>query len=334
MQRVATAPPAARRDLFTETAGAMGVRPGIIEKDFWVCWMLGFLFSPEGWPERLLFKGGTSLSKAFHAIERFSEDIDLLIKLEGITEADLMAIRSKKFRKKVYGLTEVFIKDEAFPRIREFVGKLGGVRLEQGRGPFSDILLEYPLSLDAAEYEDSYVEPVVKLEIGPRGTWTPSAAYPITSYAAQHYPAPFGESPACEVPTLEAAVSFWEKATILHTTAQLQPGDEQKPRYHRYSRHYYDVHRLCATAHKQRALENVDLLAQVVAIRVGFFTPKSAYSSITPASLRLQPPDHVRKMLEADYRDMQDMLFGERPSFDAILKTISELEADVNALTA
>jgi predicted nucleotidyltransferase component of viral defense system len=68
-----------RRDLFTETANTLRVHPAIVEKDFWVCWVLDYLFNESAWRDCLAFKGGTSLSKAYNAIERFSEDIDLVL---------------------------------------------------------------------------------------------------------------------------------------------------------------------------------------------------------------------------------------------------------------
>jgi len=79
MERVASETPEVRRDLFTETAGLMGVDARIVEKDFWVCWTLGQLFSEPTLAGHFLFKGGTSLSKVFHVIQRFSEDVDIAV---------------------------------------------------------------------------------------------------------------------------------------------------------------------------------------------------------------------------------------------------------------
>jgi hypothetical protein len=70
---------AERAEVFAETAARKGLPEAILEKDFWVCWVLQQLFAIQALSDRLLFKGGTSLSKIFHAINRFSEDIDLAV---------------------------------------------------------------------------------------------------------------------------------------------------------------------------------------------------------------------------------------------------------------
>lgn len=79
MNTVATTKPSARAELFSETAARLGVADAIVEKDFWVCWALKQLFSNKAFEGRILFKGGTSLSKIYHAVNRFSEDIDLAV---------------------------------------------------------------------------------------------------------------------------------------------------------------------------------------------------------------------------------------------------------------
>ncbi|MBX3180319.1 MAG: nucleotidyl transferase AbiEii/AbiGii toxin family protein [Candidatus Hydrogenedentes bacterium] len=96
MRDVARCPNHARRDLFQETAAEMGVHPAIAEKDFWVCWILDYLFTECAWKDRLAFKGGTSLCKAFGLIERFSEDIDLVLdwRVLGYSEDEPTADRS------------------------------------------------------------------------------------------------------------------------------------------------------------------------------------------------------------------------------------------------
>src|SRR5271155_5840628 len=72
-------PASDRRDLFIEAAARLGMNPAIVEKDFWVCWILKRLFSKPGLQSQMVFKGGTSLSKVYGLIDRFSEDIDLIL---------------------------------------------------------------------------------------------------------------------------------------------------------------------------------------------------------------------------------------------------------------
>src|SRR5271156_4214895 len=126
MDDVARMPPADRADLFSATAGRRGIRQEIIEKDFWVCWSLKRLFTLPEPPAHLLFKGGTSLSKVFSAIERFSEDVDL-----SFNRADLgfggdkdpgAAASGKKARHQLEGLQEACrkaIREEFLPKLRQ-----------------------------------------------------------------------------------------------------------------------------------------------------------------------------------------------------------------------
>ena len=95
MDRVARLSPAQRRELFTETAARMGMTPAVVEKDFWVTWVLDRLFAVPALARLLMFKGGTSLSKAYGLIERFSEDIDLILDWRVLSGDDPLAERSR-----------------------------------------------------------------------------------------------------------------------------------------------------------------------------------------------------------------------------------------------
>ena len=79
MRKIVQLPDQDRSDLFRNTADKMGLSDAIVEKDFWVCFTLDFLFHRSAWKDAFTFKGGTSLSKAYHLINRFSEDIDLIL---------------------------------------------------------------------------------------------------------------------------------------------------------------------------------------------------------------------------------------------------------------
>ena len=100
MNRVASMPVAERRVVFAEAAERLQIQPVIVEKDFWVCWMLGLLFGRTEWSEVLVFKGGTALSKVFGIIRRFSEDIDLSVSPAtlGISEAEVNEAGSRRQR--------------------------------------------------------------------------------------------------------------------------------------------------------------------------------------------------------------------------------------------
>ena len=123
MRNIATLPVADRRALFNNTANKTGLTTAIVEKDFWVCWILDYLFQRSDWKESLAFKGGTSLSKAYNLIERFSEDIDLVLdwRLIGYSHNEPWAPRSRnqqdKFNKEANEKTVAFLKDDFVPSL-------------------------------------------------------------------------------------------------------------------------------------------------------------------------------------------------------------------------
>lgn len=317
-----------RRDLFQETAAAMRVHPAIIEKDFWVCWALDFLFHDCDWKTHLTFKGGTSLSKAFGLIERFSEDIDLVLdwRLLGYERDEPLQDRSATqqdiFGKEANRRAKKFLVDEFMPALqRELPARVSGIIKVDARN--ENILLRYPrtFSLDA-------IQPEVRLEIGPMAAWAPYSIQTIRPYAAEHFPSIF-KIPSTEVHTIDAERTFWEKATILHQEAHRAP---EKPLPLRYSRHYYDLYRMARSPVCDNALRRLDLLEDVVAFKQRFYRSSWAmYEAARPGSLCLLPPEHNRKSLVEDYAEMQAMLFGSIPDFMAIEQGLAELEQRINA---
>ena len=187
-----------------------------------------------------------------------------------------------------------------------------------------EVLIEYPKAFSAAA-----ILPQIKLEIGPIAEWFPQEPRSITPYAAEQYPDKFA-SRSTQIPTITAERTFWEKITILHQEAHRAAARAQPPRY---SRHYYDVYRMCATPIKDNALQDMDLLTHVVRFKTNFYhCAWASYDTAVPGTLKLLPPDHNKAALAADYRAMEAMLFGAIPNFDDILACLSELELTLNAL--
>jgi hypothetical protein len=327
MREIAQGPDDLRRDLFQETAAAMRVHPAIAEKDFWVCWALDFLFNDCEWKAHLAFKGGTSLSKAFGLIQRFSEDIDLVLdwQLLGYEQDEPMRERSATqqdlFGKEANRRAERFLADELAPALRrELPSRVAGIIEVNARN--ENILIRYPraFSLDA-------IQPEVRLEIGPMAAWFPQSIQTIRPYAAEHFPDMF-KMPSTQVRTIDAERTFWEKATILHQEAHRVP---EKPLPPRYSRHYYDLYRIAISPVSDNALRRLDLLEDVVAFKQRFYrSPWAMYEAAKPGSFRLLPPEHNRKSLLDDYAKMQAMLFGSIPDFTAIEQGLAELEQRIN----
>jgi hypothetical protein len=341
MDKVATMPAERRSELFRETAAQKGLSVGLIEKDFWVCWSLYRLFAQQpNLSATLLFKGGTSLSKVFDAIDRFSEDVDLSLNREdlGFTEdKDPFAATSKKQASRlIEELSEKCIGEvraDVLPTLTEdFVSVLGApgktwsLRLSQSDP--QTILFAYPQTAPETSSAFGYVRPEVQLEIGARSDHWPSLEGTVEPYAATEFPNVFEMSHAI-VRTLAAERTFWEKVTLLHAEHHRPPEKSVGPRL---SRHYYDVVRLYQGDIGQRALAQPRLLESVVRHKCLFFRSGWAnYQTAVPGSIRLSPTEARVSDLKRDYQAMAEMFFGEPPSFDEILEATSELEERINA---
>jgi predicted nucleotidyltransferase component of viral defense system len=323
-----------RRDLFSEAAAKLGMRPTIIEKDFWVCLVLKILFTDSSFKQSLVFKGGTSLSKVYGLIERFSEDIDLVLDWQligfGKGRKDPMQIfeskaKQDKFNKEINRLAGRFISETLCPQIDSLVQQAAiGLSAAVDHSDPQIVNIFYP-----AAFSESYIRPEVRLEIGPLASWVPSAAHTIRPYTFDVFPEIF-ENPACPVIAIAAERTFWEKATILHQEAH-RPTQIPK----RYSRHYYDVYKLALSPLKEAAFSRIDLLPDVVRFKQRFYPSTWArYELATPGSFKLLPTaDKQIAELERDYNDMQIMLFSAPPSFASILDALRRLESEINTNT-
>lgn len=320
------------QELFTGTAGKLHLTPQIVEKDFWVCWVLKQLFTSQ-LAELLIFKGGTSLSKVYGKIERFSEDIDLILNWRGNPVGDPLGQRASKkerqrFNEQLLQWGNSVIADKIYPIVCDFCkGVCQADLAHQGSGD-AIITIQYPHLYST----DSYLRPEIRLEIGALAAWDPHTTQTITAYAAQCYPGLF-TSPdiSVEVTTLER--TFWEKATILHTEAGRPEGNAFRPRY---SRHYYDLVMLARDSSlKKHAFSSLDLLRKVVDFKSRFYGGSAwlAYDKAKPGTFRLMPPQYRIQDLQKDYAAMRDMIYGEYPSFETLLQEISALEEEINVLT-
>ena len=331
MDGIARWAPAERAELFQETAARRGLAPTIVEKDFWVCWTLRRLFArPERRPA-MLFKGGTSLSKVYRAIDRFSEDIDLSLDRQDL---DPEHAPTGKARRKLLDALKVActtcIADVLLPETRaEFAAILGppgdGWTLERDPDEDQTLLFRYPASVSGSAA--AYVRPVVRLEFGARSDFWPAREAEVRPYAAEEFPDVFTDATAC-VRVLEAKRTFWEKATILHAECHREDHSRGAPRC---SRHYYDLARLAESAVRAEALGDLALLAEVAHHKELFFPAAWArYADARPGSLRLVPGDALRRHLEADYRLMAEMFFRDPPPFADVVATLAELEREIN----
>ena len=303
--------------------------PAIVEKDFWVCWVLKKLFTAAHLKDRMVFKGGTTLSKVFRLIDRFSEDIDLVLdwrllgygpELDDPEQALQSNSQRDRLNKQINAKASQYIAGELLSRLNDLFCQVPGIVAAVDRDDAQSVNIGYP-----AAFKESYLRPEVRLEIGPLASWVPSAPYTIRPFASEDFPQVFND-PSCPVIAITAERTFWEKATILHQQAHRT---DTMPS--RYSRHYYDLYKLALSSVKDQALSNLNLLENVVAFKQRFYPSAwSRYDLAQPGSFRLIPNQSHLGELEKDYGEMHLMVFGEVPSFDAILRTLSTLEADIN----
>lgn len=333
-----------RRDLFQQAAQRMGAPPANVEKDFWVCLILDALFN---WPldggARLLFKGGTSLAKAYGLISRFSEDIDVTVFREDLGEpgdAAALGALSRNQRERRLEAMKVachrYIVDRLLPHLRD---EVLASTFEMARRPFTPtsvtldvdddqtILFAYPT---VVEEDDGYVRRVVKIEMGAKSALDPHDLVTIRPFIA----ADMGDIPfdVRGVRTIHPVRTFWDKLYIAHETrerfetrGQMQGGGQ------RLSRHYYDLHRLLGSDIGSKAIADLELGADCLRHRRAFFpAAKGGSSEAGPGTFRLMPTEAMLPTLREDYARMGRMIFGEPPGFEDVMGSIREIERRLN----
>lgn len=294
------------------------------------------LFSLEKLKPYLTFKGGTSLSKIYGLIDRFSEDIDLSIEREffgfGAPHDPENAPSKKKQNAIIDNLSKAcstYVQTEMLADLKDiFAAKLGitdewQIFPDQKDPDAQTLLFAYPSETS----KTGYIRPLVKIEIGARSEHWPVSEHKIRSYVKEALKEKIHESET-QIRVLNAERTFWEKATILHQYAHL-PKDKTLPP--RISRHFYDFFRLLNSSIKKRALEEVSLLERVANHKSVYFASGWAnYNTAKKGSLKLVPSPYILKELQKDYRQMESMLFKEVPSWELILKTVEEFEDEFN----
>lgn len=350
MTEISHLPPEDRRELFRRTT-ATGAGPGdamMVEKDYWVCWMLGKLFGDAPGDEiapGLVFKGGTSLSKVYNAIRRFSEDIDLTIPRPTIgiqPHEDLEPDLSVSQRQKRLAAMD--------DRCAEYVGSTvrstliaqvaedlrGATRrepwtIEIDPTEASTLLFTYPAALESGEYGvDGYVRPSIRLEFGVRNDPTPAHDASVEPYVVAVSPNTIQARSSC-VRVLDGRRTFWEKATILHLEAHRT---HRRHQLNRLSRHYSDLAVLADHRIGAEALENFEMLRTVALHKAAYFrTPWARYEDAAEGRVRLLPPADARAALKVDYGRMSEMFF-EAPllQFEEVLERLESLEAAIRSL--
>ena len=328
-----------RRAYFEVAAANLNIMPQLVEKDFWVCWILKVLFSLPEVGEHLTFKGGTSLSKCYNVIKRFSEDIDISIERPFLSKTKTIEPdkersnkENQKRLKELQAACKTKIDEVIVPRLKQAIAaalpdkKEWKIELHAEDPDGQTVLFTFPHAM--INNAESYVRSSVKVEFGARADHWPVETMTIVPYIVN---AP-GERvvEGVSVRVLAAERTFWEKATILHMIYNYPTEKNVPPRM---SRHYYDISAMADSPIYKRALENISLLKTVAEHKALFFKANWAhYEEATPAGLRLLPREDQMSALKNDYRQMQQMFFEEPPAFDQIIEKLRSIEKEINRI--
>jgi hypothetical protein len=335
-----------RRDLFLTASGRLGTTIQNIEKDFWVCWTLDVLFhrlKPGG--PRLLFKGGTSLSKAHGLITRFSEDIDVTVFREDIGVAATVEEFEKLGRRPREAKLNAIrgaCRDYISGTLRIELEAIGKAALEvTGKSPASfnvapdrdnddgqNLLIHYPSVVKA----DPYIAPSVKIESGAKSALDPNEKKVISPYVADDLPEP-GYLGVPDIVTINPERTFLDKILILHGLTHYFAAKGTLRGHGRMSRHYYDIHQMMSAPVGPKACGDGALIEDCVRhAKMFFYRGNTGLDEAARGSFRLRPPADMLKSLEQDYAAMSTMIFGRKPDFVAVIASIGAAEDMLNAI--
>ena len=323
-----------RREIIQERASQMRVDFTIVEKDFWVCWTLKSLFAlPSGNPA-MTFKGGTSLSKAYGLIDRFSEDIDVVTDpyffiARGLSDPEELDISNTQREKRMEQLDAVcaaYIGEQLLSTLRsQFAARLGiseGWTLIIDPTDPNTLLFRYPKSDPEITY--AYLRDTVKIELGWRARTAPSELKTIAPYLAE-IPMLL-EEPQVAGSVLVPDRTFWEKVTALHAESF-----RVKPKQF-FSRHYSDVAAMLRTRIGQNASRDLAMLEDVRIFKdVYYYTASAHYDLAKPGTLVVVPDEDRTRELAIDYRNMRQMFLSDPPPFAQVVEQLRDFEEQVNA---
>lgn len=321
--------PTERLDALNGAADASGLPPHLLEKDIWVVWALRHLFSGS-YGEHLVFKGGTSLSKAYGVIRRFSEDVDLTYDIRAIAsdlvgDADtpLPATKSqeKKWSKEIRTRLADWVSTEIVPRLQRDLEQSNLPATARAEG--DKVFIEYiPLTIGTG-----YVTPTVMLEFGARSTGEPSEQRTVRCDAAAYLDEV--EFPTATPQVMCAERTFWEKATAIHVfcaQGEFRGGD-------RFARHWHDITRLDSAGFVDAALAGA-----VADHKSVFFAEKTSqgeiidYRAAVAGGLQLVPDDGALAKLRIDYQHMIDdgLFIDDAEPFEALLEHCRVIQQKAN----
>lgn len=330
-----------RRDVCEAAARRLNTLPSYVEKDFWGCLVLDLLFNllPDGHP-KLLFKDGTSLSKTFGLINRFSEDIDLVVFRDGL---GFVGDRDPTIAQNLSNKKRSVLFDELQSACSSYVcGALEtdlkgciaeiveGCEVSPDDSDFGGQTLnvKYPTVYPSADVE--YVEPRIRIEAGARSALDPNTVCSVTPLIAEE--SRDWSFRVGGIRTITPERTLWEKLLILHGLHCGYRDEQRLPMdSDRISRHYYDCAMILQTEVGRKALSDFDLL---IAVRehnlIAFRQAWKRFEAAVPGTLSFVPQSDLLKVIKRDYAAMEGMILGDVPAFDWIVDNLIRAEDLVN----
>jgi predicted nucleotidyltransferase component of viral defense system len=311
-----------RLSIFEQVSSPLSLQA--IEKDWWVTQTLGLIFSMSCAPH-LVFKGGTSLSKAWGLIDRLSEDIDLALDRQFLGfEGDISKTQVSKLRKKSYE----YISDVFFNELKQKFDEAGveglTMELKDVKDPDQDpLIIEifFPSIIQTSEY----LKPSILVETGSRSLIEPFTKKQIISLVGETFKGRDFADKHITLPVVNPERTFLEKIFLLHEEFQ-KPTD--KIRVNRLSRHLYDIEKIMNTEFAEIALANNDLYNHIINHRSKFTAiGRIDYANHAPSKINIIPPKEVMKEWRKDYEAMQEnMIYGESISFEKLIARMEEIQ--------
>lgn len=309
-------------DLFNQLSAVTGIQPQAIEKDAWVTLVLRMIFTSKI-EQYLVFKGGTSLSKPYKLIKRFSEDIDIAIDRRylgfgwNLTKGEIRKLRRKSHDFVSTEMVDILtnqldkylIKKELYELIVENI-KISDQDPETIKVNYKSVFEEIP-----------YLPNRVLIEFGARSLLEPYTLKKISSIIDEHYPESIFTENEFFANTVIPEKTFLEKMILLHEEFQKPI---EKIRCKRMSRHLYDIGQIIKTEFGQKAIKDVDLFDSIIEHRKKLTAVKTVnYENLTIQKLEIIPPPKYYDLYKKDYMEMQEnMVYGESLDFDKLIEII------------
>ncbi|MBU0729432.1 MAG: nucleotidyl transferase AbiEii/AbiGii toxin family protein [Proteobacteria bacterium] len=326
-----------QREILRISQAQLNIAESILEKDVWVSYVLDLIFNRLALGHRFMFKGGTSLSKCYGMINRFSEDIDLSLNMEelgfGGSNSPENTLSKTQRKKRLDELKEAgnrYTEETLFPSLQEKITeeipvKSDNIYLEKDDSDALNIIVEYDSQCSDNTY-NNYFEPKIRIEPGAKARHKPTEnvqIFPLIGDSIPEFKTKF------TVKVLIPARTFWEKATYIHVV-----NNHNNPEKFRIkvSRHLYDLAIMADHPEGKAALNDFDLLSQVVEHKSLYFASGWAdYSGAKPGTIQLMPPPELMDAYKSDYKAMDLMFYQDPPAFDELIAKIQQIEKKINS---